>query len=301
VKTSVRTRTPEGIPVKDERAVWEHYNQGWAAYLAVAKAAQAAEGPNLARILNACTAARTQNSRKRRGRFRPTIGGEPLSDRVSRASHMAYYTAVAVETLKAYMPEGTERVIEMGSGWGAIISSLWLSGAPRDAEYWALEYTDAGREMSTLLAATEPRFNLKSRAFDYHNADFSFLTEPTKTLVYSVYSIEQITFVKDTLIDRIMAIPGFARCVHIEPVGWQVDPDSLPARLDRVLKKLGVPPLDQASASGRRQRRHGKNHNLLATLRRYESDGKIVIEAIDKDLVANDPLNPGTLVVWRAA
>lgn len=284
---------------KDERAVWEHYNQGWASYPDVARAARAAEGPNLARILNACMAARMQNNRKRRGRFRPMIGGEPLSDRVSQACHAAYYTAVAVETLKAYMPAGTERVIEMGSGWGAIISSLWLAGAPRDAEYWALEYTEAGREMSTLLADAEPRFKLQTRAFDYHNADFSFLTEPRKTLVLSTYSIEQITFVKDELIDRIMAIPGFERCVHIEPVGWQVDPDSFPARLDRVLKKLGAPPLDQASASGRRQRRHGKNHNLLATLRRYEDAGKIVIEAIDKDLVANDPLNPGTLVVWR--
>ena len=67
------------------------------------------------------------------------------------------------------------------------------------------------------------------------------------------------------------------------------------------MKKLGLPPLDQASASGRRCRRKGKNRNLLEILRRYEKAGKIVIEAIEKDLVANDPLNPGTVVVWRPA
>jgi hypothetical protein len=40
---------------------------------------------------------------------------------------------------------------------------------------------------------------------------------------------------------------------------------------------------------------------LIETLRRYERSGRIVIETIVKDLVANDPLNPGTLVVWRPA
>lgn len=293
--------TPANVRIKDEQAVWDHYNSGWLHYLAVARAAYEAEGQNLARIVGACLAARGNSPRKQRGRFRPRIGGEPLSDRVNQACHLAYYSTVMLEAIKAHMPAGTERVVEMGSGWGAIVSSLWLSGAPRDADYWALEYTEAGRETSTLFAAAEPRFRLQTRAFDYHDADFSYLTEPKKTLVYSTYSIEQITFVKDALIDRIMAIPGFARCVHIEPVGWQVEPDAFPARLDRVMRKLGLPALDQASASGRRCRRHGKNRNLLETLRRYEQQGKIVIEAIDKDLVANDPLNPGTLVVWRKA
>ena len=97
------------------------------------------------------------------------------------------------------------------------------------------------------------------------------------------------------------AIPGFTRCIHIEPVGWQVEPNSLSARVDRIAKKLGLPPLTQAAASARRCWRHGKNCNLIETLRRYERSGRIVIETVVKDLVANDPLNPGTLVVWRPA
>jgi hypothetical protein len=206
-----------------------------------------------------------------------------------------------VESLKARIPAGTQRVIEMGSGWGAVISSLWLGGTPRDAEYWALEYTEAGRTLSDLLARAEPRFKLTSRAFDYHEPDFSYLTQPLETVVYSIYSIEQITYIKDELIDRILAIPGFTRCVHIEPVGWQVEPDALIARLDRLAKKLGIRALTQATASARRCWRHGKNRNLIETLRRYEAAGKIVIEQIDRDLVNHSPLNPGTLVVWRKA
>lgn len=296
-----KTKVVDEVRIKNPEGIRDYYNTGWQSYLAVAKAAREAEGQNLARIVSACLATRFSGSRKRRGRFRPRIGGEPLSDRVTQASHGAYYMAVVLETLKAYMPEDTARIVEMGSGWGAIISSLWLAGAPRDAEYWALEYTDTGRETSDFLASTEPRFQLESRAFDYHSADFSYLTEAKTTLVYSIYSIEQITFVTDALIDRIMAIPGFARCVHIEPVGWQVDPNSFNARLDRVTKKLGIPALNQEIAAARRCRRKGKNRNLLETLRRYEKAGRIVIEAVDKDLVANDPLNPGTLVVWRRA
>jgi hypothetical protein len=296
-----KTAVVEGVRVKNPEGIRDYYNTGWQSYLAVAKAASEIEGPNLARIVSACLAARFSGSRKQRGRFRPRIGGEPLSDRVSQASHGAYYMAVVMEALKAHMPAPTERIVEMGSGWGAIISSLWLAGAPRDAEYWALEYTDSGREVSELLAAAEPRFNLKARAFDYHDADFSLLKDVKTTLVYSIYSIEQITFIGDPLIERILAIPGFARCVHVEPVGWQVEPDAPLARLDRVVKKLGLKALDQASAAARRCRRKGKNRNLIETLRRFQKAGRIVIETIDQDLVANDPLNPGTLVVWRPA
>lgn len=289
------------VRIKDEQAVWEHYNAGWKYYLGVAQAAYEAEGQNLARILNLCLTARGATPRKQRGRFLPRIGGEVLSDRVGQVSHLAYYMAVVLEQLLARIPAGTGRVIEMGSGWGAVIGSLWLHGAPRDAEYWALEYTEAGREASELLAKAEPRFHLQTRAFDYHQPDFSYLTEARETVVYSIYSIEQITFIKDELIDRILDIPGFSRCVHIEPVGWQVEPDALIARLDRIAKKLGLRALNQATASARRCWRHGKNRNLLETLRRHEKAGRIVIESIDRDLVANDPLNPGTLVVWRKA
>lgn len=289
------------VRVKDEQAVWNHYNSGWQNYLDVAKAARAAEGQNLARIFNLCLAARGAGPRKQRGRYLPRIGGEVLSDRVSQMSHLAYYSSVVLETIRTRLPESTGRIVEMGSGWGAMITSLWLMGAPRDAEYWALEYTEAGRQTSQLLADSEPRFRLQTRAFDYHQPDFSEFTQPLETLVFSTYSIEQITFIKDELIDRILAIPGFTRCVHVEPVGWQVDPGALVAKLDRIGKKLGLPPLSQAMAARRRCWRHGKNRNLLETLRRYERAGKIVIETIDKDLVANDPLNPGTLVVWRKA
>jgi hypothetical protein len=289
------------VRVKDEQAVWDHYNSGWKHYLAIAEAAYAEEGQNLARILNRCLAARGATPRKQRGRYLPRIGGEVLSDRVGQISHLSFYLAVMLEAIEKRLPPSTQRVVEMGSGWGGVISSLWLRGAPRDAEYWALEYTEAGRQLSSLLAKSEPRFRLETRAFDYHNADFSYLTEKLETVVYSTYSIEQITFIKDELIDRIMAIPGFTRCIHIEPVGWQVEPDAFIARLDRLAKKLGLRAFNQATASARRCWRHGKNRNLLETLRRYEQAGKIVIETIDRDLVANDPLNPGTLVVWRKA
>lgn len=292
---------PTNVKVKDEQAVWDHYNAGWKHYLAIAEAAYAEEGQNLARILNRCMAARGATPRKQRGRYLPRIGDEVLSDRVGQISHLTYYMAVMLEAIEKRLPASTERVVEMGSGWGGVISSLWLRGAPRDAEYWALEYTEAGRQLSSLLAKSEPRFRLQTREFDYHNADFSYLSEKRETVVYSTYSIEQITFIKDELIDRIMAIPGFSRCIHIEPVGWQVEPDAFIARLDRLAKKLGLRALTQATASARRCWRHGKNRNLLETLRRFEQAGKIVIDTIDRDLVANDPLNPGTLVVWRKA
>jgi len=298
---TLSTAAADKAHVKDKQAVFDRYTAGWNDYLPVAEAAFKAEGQNLARILSACFAARSSGGRKRRGRWSPRIGGEVLSDKLSPAMILAFYMSVVVESLKARIPASTERVIEMGSGWGAVVSSLWLGGTPRDAEYWALEYTEAGRALSDLLARSEPRFKLQSHAFDYHEPDFSYLTETRETVVYSIYSIEQITYIKDQLIDGILAIPGFTRCIHIEPVGWQVEPDAPSARLDRFAKKLGLRPLTQATASARRCWRHAKNRNLLETLRRYEKAGRIVIEHIDRDLVNHSPLNPGTLVVWRKA
>lgn len=294
-------RSSQQAGAKDIEAVRQHYDTGWRAYLAVAEKALAEEGPNLGRILARCMAARTDVGRKQRGRFRPSIGGEPLSDRVPHASQMAYYTSVVVETIRSLMPHGTERIIEMGSGWGAIIASLWLTGAPRDAKYYALEFTEGGRELSKLLGLAEPNFRLETREFNYHEPVFEDMEQPAKTVVFSIYSIEQITFIKDELIDHILTIPGFERCIHIEPVGWQINPRSNSARIDRVCKALGLRPLDQASAAARRCWRHGKNRNLIETLRRYKDSGKIVIEKIETDFVSNDPLNPGTLVVWRKA
>lgn len=289
------------VRLKDEQAVYSHYNDAWSSLRDTIAAALKKEGPNLSRVLHRAMDARSAGPRKQRGRFLPHIGGETLSDQVNQRCHLAYYNAVVLDAVRSRLPDTAKRVIEMGSGWGAIISSLWLSGAPKDAEYWALEYTESGREATSLIASTEPRFRLKTSAFDYHRPDFSQMAEPMETVVYSVYSIEQITMIKDELIDSILAIPGFTRCIHIEPVGWQVEPNSLSARIDRIAKKLGLPPLTQAAASARRCWRHGKNCNLIETLRRYERSGRIVIETVVKDLVANDPLNPGTLVVWRPA
>jgi hypothetical protein len=287
--------------VKDEQAVYSHYNDTWTSLRDTISVALNKEGPNLARVRNRALEVRGQGARKQRGRFLPHICGETLSDRVGRNCHLAYYNAVVLDAIRSRLPETVQRIVEMGSGWGAIISSLWLSGAPKDAEYWALEYTQSGREATALIASTEPRFRLKACAFDYHHPDFSQMVEPMETVVYSVYSIERVTTVKDALIENILAIPGFSRCVHIEPVGWQVNPHTLSARIDRLARTLGLPPLTQAAASARHCWRHGKNCNLIETLRRYERSGRIVIETIVKDLVANDPLNPGTLVVWRPA
>lgn len=285
--------------VKDKEKVYKHYNSAWTFIRDSIGRAILAEGANLARVLNSALDSRSDGSRKLRGRWLPHIGGHTLSDSINLRCQLAYYNAVVLDALRSRMPPTVQRVVEMGSGWGAIVSGLWLSGGPRDAEYWALEYTESGREAAALLAGTEPRFQLKVKEFDYHQPDFSEMTEKRETVVYSIYSIEQITLIKDELIDRILAIPGFSCCIHIEPVGWQVDPDSFSAKLDRIIKKLGMPALTQSAASARRCWRHSKNRNLIETLRRYERDGRIVIETIMKDLVSNDPLNPGTLVVWR--
>ncbi|HVJ42396.1 MAG TPA: hypothetical protein VM639_12915 [Dongiaceae bacterium] len=285
--------------------VKQKYEAAWGSYLQVAEQVAREEGQNLARILGRCLYARNMHAHKAWRRYLPQMGGMDLSPRVPGASQIAYYSSVVIELLRQYVPADAARIVEMGSGWGAIISSFWLAGGPRDAAYYALEYTDNGRATTRVLAAAEPRFQLRSLPFDYYDADFSGLAAqdavPPKTVLYSIFSIEQIAELPESLIERMLAVPGFARAVHIEPVGWQFRRNGLGARFDAFLARIGLPPLTRKAATSRRCRKAGFNRNLVELLRRYEAAGRIVIEAIDIDIVSPHPGNAGTLIVWRKA
>lgn len=305
-----RKREGEGDGVAASETITKikkKYEAAWGSYLAVAEQVAREEGQNLARLLGRCLHARGVHAHKDWRGYLPQMGGLDLSPRVPGVSQIAYYTSVVVELLRQYVPADAQRIAEMGSGWGAIISSFWLAGGPRDAAYYALEYTDNGQAITRLLAAAEPRFHLTSLPFDYYDADFSRFDgaaadgAPPKTVLYSIFSIEQITELPDSLIERMLAVPGFDRAVHIEPVGWQFRRHGPAARFDALLERLGIPALTRRTATARRCRRAGFNRNLVELLRRYEAAGRIVIEAIDIDIVSPHPGNAGTLIVWRKA
>ena len=291
--------------VRDPGRVREQYEDYWGEVLAHARRIVAQEPKNLARALSlliAAQAARPRKVRRMRGQrvaailagrgLRPQLDARSL-DRVSR-------TAIT-GLVGSYCADDTRRIVELGSGWGANLFSLWLNGAPRAAEYVAMEYTEAGREATLLIAGTEPELRMRVAPFDYHRPDLSALRSDDKTLVFTSFSIEQITRLNDALFEELLAIPGLDRVIHIEPVSWQLLAGTAAGPLIGLLSYIVPPGLSLEIDLRRRSRRTGYNLDLLPRLRALERAGRIRIERIEKNYIGPNPLNPGTAIVWRRA
>jgi hypothetical protein len=291
--------------VRDAGLVRDQYEDHWSGVLDSARNIVATEPRNLARAVNLCIAAFAKRRRKLRwirgrrtmallaGRALPPVLSPRCVDMVAR---------VAITDLVAgCCGADTRRIIELGSGWGANLFYLWLGGGPRSAEYVAMEYTEAGRQVTRLLAGTEPGLSLTVRPFDYHHPDLSEFRSGDKTLVFTSHSIEQITRLNDALFEELLAIPGLDRVVHVEPVSWQLLGQSPIGPLIAGLSRVVPPRLSLELDVRRRNRSTGYNQDLIAKLRRLERAGRIRIERIEKNYVASNPLNPGTAIIWRPA
>ena len=279
------------------------YEDFWSELLQYARRFVAEEPHNLARALNLCLAAYPSRPRKvrwlRGRRVASTIVGRPLPPRLSSRCLRMIIRGAVTDLIASYCASDTKRIIELGSGWGANLFNLWLAGTPRAAEYVALEYTEAGREATRLLASTEPDLRLQIQPFDYNDPDLSAYRSTDKTLVFSCHSIEQITTLGDAVFEELLAIPGLDRVVHIEPVGGQLLANSAAGPFLKAASLILPPRLSLEIDVLRRSRKTGYNANLVPKLRALETAKRIRIERIEKDYVGGNPLNPGTAIVWR--
>jgi hypothetical protein len=179
----------------------------------------------------------------------------------------------------------TQRIVELGSGYGDNLCNLWLNGGPRAASYYGLEFVKEGGKCSELLAKFEENFKLLPFSFNYYDADFSMLTENQKTVVFTSYSIEQIPTLSTDFFNRLLAIPGLVKCIHFEPIGWQIPNETGNMTQADYLSKSWVEQWDY-------------NRNLYRLLLVLQKQGKIRIDNVVKDFLGSGP-NPGTFIVWE--
>jgi hypothetical protein len=290
---------------RDPALVRDQYEDYWSTVLDSARAIVAAEPQNLARAVNLCIAAFASRPRKvrriRSRRIAALLAGRSLPPVLSPRC-IDTITRVAITDLVAgCCGDDTQRIIELGSGWGTNLFCLWLSGGPRSAEYVAMEYTAAGREVTQLLAGTEADLSMTVRAFDYHRPDLSEFRRNDRTVVFTSYSIEQITTLSDALFDELLAIPGLDRVIHVEPVSWQLLDQGAAGPVIGVLSRVVPPRLSLELDVRRRSRSTAYNRDLIGRLRSLERTGRLHIERIAKNYVGPNPLNPGTAIVWRPA
>jgi hypothetical protein len=290
---------------RDPHLVRDQYEDYWSTVRDHARRIVAAEPSNLARAVNLCLAAYAERPRKirwLRGRRVAAILADQTLPPMLSPRCVDTITRVAITDLVAgYCSADTKRIIELGSGWGTNLFYLWLGGAPRSAAYVAMEYTETGRDVTQLLANTEPQLALSTRPFDYYRPDLSEYRTADKTVVFTSYSIEQITHLSDSLFDELLAIPGLDRVIHVEPVSWQLLAQSSLNFLIQLLSWVVPPRLSLEIDVRRRSRAHGYNKDLISKLRNLERSGRIRIERIEKNYIAPNPINPATAIVWRRA
>ena len=287
-ESSVAAREPEAV-----RAQYEVY---WSEVRACVKSVLARKPRTLFHALRLILAelAATRPPKRRYLRFRPLsaiVTGKPLPPLTEADVYVLLARLMTADLVANACDGATRRIAELGSGWGTNLFFLRAGAASPETEFVAYEYTAMGREVTQMVAALDPAMKLSVHPFDYFSPDFSALSEPMPTVVFSNHSIEQITTLGATIFDKLLAVPGLQRVVHVEPVGWQLADDSL---LDRLLP----PTMSWRLDFRRRARRHGYNTDLIPLLRGLERDGRIVIERISRDHVGANPLNPGTAIVW---
>lgn len=198
------------------------------------------------------------------------------------------------EIINAAGPE-CGRIIETGAGWGKTLFNVWLHGGPRQADYHAMEITEAGRKTAELIARRAAvGMKLSAHFYNHYEPDYSFLKESLPTTVFSHHSIEQIPQLGANYVDALLAIPGFQRCVHLEPVGFQVPSDTwlTSPRSLKFMRKVDKLNRDFTE-------KQNQNKNLYPLLIEQEKLGKIKITVVRKYYCSTILHNATTLIIWE--
>jgi hypothetical protein len=290
-------RSPVSLPPSDKSIKVRHeakaeYEAGWGSVLERAHSLKVSRERNLARVLSLL---------EKPG---PIDAINPLLERVGfrfcgarvRAPRNWSYESPLFELLLQHeilsqIDGDTERVVELGSGYGKNLFRLWLNGGPQDATYYGLEYTRRGRECADFLASLEPSIRFRSQPFDYHDVNLQTLVGSAKTFIFTSYSIEQVPEIDSALFAALAACAGVYKVMHIEPVGWQRQDDNSLDPEDRLL-------LQDMERSARDCH---YNTNLLQVLDDLATAGQIVIDQKKYDFLAHRPDLPGSVIVWHPA
>ena len=207
-----------------------------------------------------------------------------LGERLQLPASLAWYGSYALvaEAVIAACRDDTGAVIDLGCGWGRSLFEVWLCGGPRAAGYHAMDFTQAGLDCVSALAALEPNMPIRTARFDFGKPDFSSLPRPLKhAVVFTVSSVHQMPLVDLEAYRPILDIAEQVDCLHFEQIGWQIEP--------------------RAQADGDRDYalRNDYNRNLWQVLSELSKQGAIELANVKPDLFGTQALYPLSFVHWR--
>lgn len=289
--------------IRDQKRVEEEYHVTWSLVSNLIDDLSDAEQANLGRLvghLNNAIWSDRRNPRRaaiiddRARMFRDEgmvidnvyvkFPGIPLTDL------MAIMRRLMLSVVRHHLADGIERVVEIGGGFGENLFHLWMEGGRHDASYHLLDLSKAGLMVARRIAKVASVDRFHTHLFNIHAPDFPF-DDARRTLVFTSYAIEQVPRLSPQFIDAIRAIPGFVRCVHLEPVGFQIPTDD---GLDAERRAVS----DRLDDFNRRWTESVDfNQNLYSVLAAAAGRGEIAIEAVRKNFVGSTR-NVCSALVW---
>jgi hypothetical protein len=202
-------------------------------------------------------------------------------------SGYVYYRNAVAQTVISVLRPNTVAIIELGSGQGESVFSVWSEASDRlrDVKLVMCEFSVAGRKVSRMMAVLDPTMDLETRYFDYRSPSFDGLELRTgHVVVLSTHSIEQVDEVSDDLIDKMLGLGQSVTGVHFEPIGWQFATNQ---NLDYVRKHK------------ERCQKHNYNQNYWGLLQKAQNEGKIrIVEA--EPYFFGFEYNPPSRIIWES-
>ena len=192
------------------------------------------------------------------------------------------YMDLRLDRFLAQMSRGKDCILELGSGYGRMLMSLWLAGGERDARYICAEPSPSGRQIADRLATLEPDLRLETVSFDFREPALPDVSGCDDILILTHWSLMYAQPFDLRLFTAIKALAGKVTCVFVEPFGFQLMPTG-----------------PFAAAQIQQTRARDYNTDFYAKLCDAGAEAGLDVTAVNVDAFGNsdDPLQLATIIV----
>jgi len=213
---------------------------------------------------------------------------------------------IIVPTVMDMIDDSTDAVIELGCGYGRHLFALRDLAEHQfpKLQYIGCELSETGLAGGKRIATLEPgRASVSFQSFNYLRPSFEFLRPFKNVIFFTCHSIEQVRMIDDELFHAMVGAVPVVRCVHCEPVGWQLNPDVMgEIESGAIHERRGMNiPLGGAVDefhTARAPLGSDWNINLVERLKSLGQQGIITVDLIERNCAGNDIYNPSTIIRW---
>ena len=177
-----------------------------------------------------------------------------------------------------------DAIVELGAGWGRYLFELYFSGSPSDIALVSGEVSPEARQITEVLCGLDPEMPITAHDFDFYHPKLDFLKGRESVLFFTHMAIMFIPELQRQAIIEMAASAKRVRCIHFEPVGFQVSSGQYKATK-----------LQRAAAVDK-----GFNRNLIALLEELHNEDRITLRGLYKDIIFDvDRTQAISVVIWE--